>query len=139
MPDRTKAGLIYGRRGAFSTPPANAGVRYAVRNGGGSSMDESTWRTGTEVQTMLMGIRGRVSPRKYRLFALACCRRREDLIRDWRCQEALRLGERLAEEKVPLGELSHARLQLEQARRHLSGLSGSPSVLGFDEALLAEA
>jgi hypothetical protein len=77
-------------------------------------MDAKTWDTAVNPPFMLEAVRGRMSDRKFRLFAVACCRRRDDLIRDHRCREALRLVERMAEEKVPQKEIDVHRFYLEQ-------------------------
>ena len=45
-------------------------------------MDETTWNTCTDPQRMLEYLRGRVSERKIRLFACACCRHIGDILQD---------------------------------------------------------
>src|SRR4051812_26679362 len=60
-------------------------------------MTEAEWLGCTEPEEILLFIRDKVSQRKMRLFALACCRRIWDRITDPRCRAAVEFAERFAE------------------------------------------
>lgn len=74
-------------------------------------MDALSWETESSLWELLSSLEGRVSQRKLRLFALACFRR-DGRVGHYRCLEALRVLERLAEEKVPRKELETVRTAL---------------------------
>jgi hypothetical protein len=63
-------------------------------------VDEATWLACTEPQPMLEFRRDWASDRKFRLFAVACCRRIDRLITDPRSRDALEFAERHADRGV---------------------------------------
>jgi hypothetical protein len=63
-------------------------------------MTEAQWLACTDIYTMLEHLRGNVSDRKLRLFAVACCRRPYYQVADERQQKAVQLAERMADEDV---------------------------------------
>jgi hypothetical protein len=60
-------------------------------------MTEAEWRACEDPDAMLGYLRGKPSERKLRLFALACCRRIDQLITDPRSREVLKFAERHVE------------------------------------------
>jgi hypothetical protein len=70
---------------------------------------ESEWLACTDPQKMLDSLRGKVSDRKLRLFACACCRRVWPLLREPESQEVVRTSERYADGRVGPEELRAAR------------------------------
>ncbi len=67
-------------------------------------MNESMWRTGTDPQTMLLFLRNaqagkrlRISDRKFRLFAVACCRRIWHTLKATRFRQVVEMVERSAD------------------------------------------
>jgi hypothetical protein len=60
-------------------------------------MTEPEWLGCTDLFAVLYQAHGKISPRKLRLFAVACCRRIEHLLTDLRSREALAVAERHAD------------------------------------------
>jgi hypothetical protein len=63
-------------------------------------MTEVEWMACTDIYKMLEHLRGKVSDRKLRLFAVACCHRPFYQVEDERYQRAIQLAERMADEDV---------------------------------------
>src|SRR5262245_23237868 len=60
-------------------------------------MTEAEWLACMEPEKLLLFIRHKVSDRKMRLFALACCRRIWDCITDPRCRAAVEFADHFVE------------------------------------------
>jgi hypothetical protein len=72
-------------------------------------MTEGEWRTSADPLAMLEVVLGKASPRKLRLFALACARRVEDLIPANRpSRAALEVAGRFADRRASAEELAEA-------------------------------
>jgi hypothetical protein len=90
-----------------------AGAGYAASwttegTSGETTVTEAEWLACTDMDTMLEYLRGKVSDRKLRLFACACCRRNWHLLGDKRSRESVEISERYAEGQVREVELSRA-------------------------------
>jgi hypothetical protein len=70
---------------------------------------ESAWQSSGDAAWMLLHLRGKLSERKLRLFACACCRRLPLLIDDERNVRAVEAAERYADGLVPKREMKKAR------------------------------
>ena len=77
-------------------------------------MTESEWLTATDSEPMLQFVRGKVSDRKLRLFACACCRGLYPLIPDRYSRKTIAVAERFADGEVSADKL---RFAWESARR----------------------
>jgi hypothetical protein len=71
-------------------------------------MTESEWLTSADPDAMLKAVGRRLSARKKRLFACACCRRILHLIPDARAREALEVSERFADSAATRTQLAAA-------------------------------
>lgn len=71
-------------------------------------MDEQTWLSCGDPQLMLKYLSGRISARKYHLFACACCRVVWPLLTDERSRRAIELAEFYIENEVPSRDLRTA-------------------------------
>jgi hypothetical protein len=72
-------------------------------------MTDAEWMTSTDPQTMLESVRGEVSERKLRLFAVACCRLVWHLLVDERSRKAVEVAERFADGGATQQEIEAAR------------------------------
>lgn len=77
-------------------------------------MTDLEWQTCRDPAALLASLEGRISERKLRLFACACCRRVWDLISDRLCRELVELAERVADSQTAVEELEDA---LDRAHR----------------------
>jgi hypothetical protein len=80
---------------------------------------ESEWLAGVNPTPLLAHLEGRVSDRKYRLFACACCRVVWPWMSDPRSRDAVETSERFADGDADAGELEQFRGQAWQAVRDL--------------------
>jgi hypothetical protein len=80
-------------------------------------MTEAEWQACQEPQRMLNALRGRVSERKLRLFAVACCRRLWHLFDDPRSRIAVEVAESLADGLARDEDREAARAAAQHARR----------------------
>ncbi len=78
-------------------------------------MTETEWLTSTDLNALLESLGDRVSARKLRLFACACCRRIWPLLSDAPSREAIEVAERFADGLATKAELMAAREAAAQA------------------------
>jgi hypothetical protein len=122
--NRAFAGLLAALEGLRGAPGAEAAARPSP-----PAWDEKTWQTAAWAGRMLEFARDKLSERKLRLFACACCRRLPHVIDDPRNLAAVEAEEWYADGLVPRREMKKAR---KAARLHWL-----TSFEPFDEALQA--
>ena len=81
-------------------------------------MTEDEWQSCTDPQLMLDSLRDKVSERKLRLFAVACCRLLFFLLKDDRVQQAVLRAEDLPDDDA----LDSLLLELQRSGDHLGAL-----------------
>jgi hypothetical protein len=91
------------------------GVRRAPREA--EPMDEPQWLACTDPEVLLRLLPGRVSARKLRLFACACVRTVEHLLKHQRSRQALHVAGRFADGQASEGDLDAARQAARNAAR----------------------
>lgn len=72
-------------------------------------MTEEEWLSCDDPNPMLRFVRGKVSDRKLRLFAVACCRRIEYLFVSWHQRQSIEIAERYADGFATDAELEAVR------------------------------
>jgi hypothetical protein len=88
------------------------GHETAVRMG---LVSEADWRTCGDPEPLLHFLRDKGSRRKWRLFAVACCRRIGHLITDERSRRAVEVAEQYADDAATSEELEAARSAAQEA------------------------
>jgi hypothetical protein len=83
-------------------------------------MDEAAWLACADPEPMLEFLRGKVSDRKRRLFACACCRRIWHLLSDERNRRAVELAEAYADGRIPSDQLALVRDAVQEGFRDAS-------------------
>jgi hypothetical protein len=99
------------------TPPGSTPPPPALRPGRGRPNTEAEWLACGDPTAMLQFLRLKPSDRKFRLFAVACCRRVWHLIPDKRSQAALVAAEQFADGLVDEMALDAARNAANDAER----------------------
>jgi hypothetical protein len=120
-------------RGSSFSDPASKGHRYAaVLNHCFAAMrlgfrerpaNDAQWRVCQNPWLMLDSLQCRVSDRKLRLFAVACCRRLPHVLADEWCRSAVEVAERYAEGRAGGAELTAA----QDATKDVSNRQGTDS------------
>jgi len=96
-------------------------------------MDEAGWLVSNNPERMLQFIKGSVSDRKLRLFAVACCRRIWHMLTDERSRQAVEVAERFADGQCAEGDLEAAQRAAQAAQTY----QGADIMTAEDYATLA--
>ena len=106
-------------------------------------MTETEWMTCTNPELMVAFLRGKVSDRKLRLFAIACCRNIWDLVDDERSRLAVETSERYVEGLVGRAELARvhtlAKTVLDEEFEHFEEFCRSEDAFAHSAARSAAA
>src|SRR5687767_12559698 len=97
-------------------------------------MTESEWLTCTDPQAMPRFLKGKVSDRKLRLFAVGCCGQIRDLMADEKCARCVQVSEQFADGLITRQALVAMMKSIAPLARR-SGY-GSPQALARDVALV---
>jgi len=85
-------------------------------------LTEADWLASSDLTALMDFLGERLSDRKYRLFACACCRQVWSLITDERCRKAVATAERFADGKALKSELTAARTAASAAQADVADL-----------------
>jgi hypothetical protein len=104
-------------------------------------MTEQEWRECTDPNRMLEFLRVKVSDRKLRLLACACCRRVWDLLSNKYCRKALTVAERFAADEVSAEKLHFAWGDARRSAQvaHRQGLETAEGAAMWAVSMLCEA
>jgi hypothetical protein len=105
-------------------------------------MTETEWIACDEPQRMLVVLRGRMTDRKSRLFACACCRRIWNQLSDPALSTAVEVSERFADQDVGLPQLQAAARKahrVEEVRRRAARNGTESELCGYSAAAAASA
>jgi hypothetical protein len=84
-------------------------------------MTDQEWLECTNPEPMLSFLKDKASDRKFRLFAVACCRRFWHQLKDERCRLAIEVGERFVDGQDTEAELAAARTMARSAVTYTGG------------------
>jgi hypothetical protein len=88
-------------------------------------MTETEWQECADPAGMLDFLRGKVSPRKQRLFACACCRRIESFLVDQRSRRLIEVSEQFADGRATARRLQSAWDSADEAEQGIHHRDGS--------------
>lgn len=100
-------------------------------------MIEEEWLVETDLQKMLFLLHGRVSDRRLRLFACACCRRVWHLLNDGRSRRAIEVVERYADEQADDEDLRLAIIGAESMAESLAASAATAAEQAQSSAAFA--
>lgn len=103
-------------------------------------MNEAEWLACGDVTAMLTFLEGRVSPRKLRLFATACCARISHLLTDARSRRAVQVAARFADGEAAEAERLAAYLdavQVVEEADHQQRNAPGPTTMALLQAAIA--